>query len=215
MREDRLERLRTFLEEIFRRDLDIIGALCCLLLTAPVFLFLALLMTTDGGAMLFAHRRIGRYGIGFNCWKLRTMVVGAEECLTDYLYYNPEAMAEWKRDHKLEVDPRITPIGRFLRRTSLDELPQMWNVLVGDMSLVGPRPVTEREMRERYGQYAGVVMSVKPGITGAWQVSGRNDVDYEHRILLDAHYVRSRRLITDIGILFKTISVVIARNGAR
>jgi lipopolysaccharide/colanic/teichoic acid biosynthesis glycosyltransferase len=143
------------------------------------------------------------------------MVLNAEECLHEYLRHHPEALLEWERDHKLTVDPRITPLGAVLRRTSLDEIPQLINVLAGHMSLVGPRPVTDREMRERYGPYAAVVTSVRPGITGLWQVSGRNDIDYETRVLMDAQYVRQRTLLTDILILLRTVPAVLKCTGAR
>lgn len=204
----------TAVEELVRRDIDIIGAILCIILTAPVLLILAVLVSIDGGPIFFAHRRVGRHGFAFNCLKFRTMVVGAEECLNEYLRYDNDARVEWLRDHKLRTDPRITPIGRFMRRTSLDELPQMWNVLRGDMSLVGPRPVTEVELRERYGDFARIVTSVRPGVTGIWQVSGRSDADYDSRITLDATYVRTRRLVTDLGILFSTVPAVLSRNGA-
>lgn len=208
------ERLLFIAEEQMRRDIDVIGALLCLILTAPALLIIGLLVAVDGGPLLFAHRRVGRHGLGFNCLKFRTMMVGAEECLSEYLRYAPEARSEWVRDHKLRIDPRVTPLGGFLRRTSLDELPQMWNVLRGDMSLVGPRPVTHIELRERYGLNARVVTSVRPGVTGIWQVSGRSDTDYSSRVLLDTRYARTRRLTTDLGILAQTLPAVIARRGA-
>lgn len=214
MANKRIMQIIPVVEEQARRDIDVVGALCCLVVTAPILVILALLVAIDGGPVLFAHRRIGRHGLAFNCLKFRTMVVGAEECLDEYLRYDIAARSEWLRDHKLRTDPRVTPIGRFLRRTSLDELPQMWNVLRGDMSLVGPRPVTEIELRERYGTYARVVTSVRPGVTGVWQVSGRSDSDYDSRVNLDATYVRTRRLVTDLGILFHTVPAVLSRNGA-
>ena len=209
-----LRQFMTAMEELVRRDIDIIGAVLCIIITAPVLIILAVLISIDGGPVFFGHRRVGRHGFAFNCLKFRTMVVGAEECLNEYLRYDDGARAEWLRDHKLRTDPRITPIGRFMRRTSLDELPQMWNALRGDMSLVGPRPVTEIELRERYGDFARIVTSVRPGVTGAWQVSGRSDADYDSRITLDATYVRTRRLVTDLGILFSTVPAVLSRNGA-
>jgi exopolysaccharide production protein ExoY len=205
-----------FVEETLRRDLDIIGSLVLLLFTAPIFLILAILVAADGGPVFFSHRRVGRNGVSFGCWKFRTMVVGAEECLSEYLRYHPEARAEWDRAQKLAADPRVTPLGAFLRKSTLDEIPQLWNVLLGDMSLVGPRPVTESEMRDRYGAYAKVVTSVRPGVTGAWQVTpDRNEIDYRQRVQLDASYVSERSFVTDIGILLQTMLLVLGRSGSQ
>jgi exopolysaccharide production protein ExoY len=201
-----------FVEDSLRRDVDFIGALCILVLTSPILILTALLVVSDGGPILFAHRRVGLNGVSFGCWKFRTMMVGAEECLAEYLRYHPDALAEWTRAQKLRVDPRITSIGGWLRNASLDEIPQMWNVVVGQMSLVGPRPVTEREMKDRYGPNADLVTSVKPGVTGPWQITrNRNDMDYSDRVQLDVRYVNSRNIATDIGILLQTITVVLWR----
>ena len=203
-----------FAEEILKRDLDIIGSLILLLLTAPVFLILAVLVAADGGPVFFSHRRVGRNGVTFGCWKFRTMVVGAEDCLSEYLRYHPEARVEWDRAQKLAADPRVTPLGGFLRKSTLDEIPQLWNVLLGDMSLVGPRPVTESEMRDRYGAYAKVVTSVRPGVTGPWQVTpARNEIDYRRRVQLDASYVSKRSVVTDFAILLQTMLLVLRRGG--
>jgi exopolysaccharide production protein ExoY len=205
-----------FVEETLRRDFDIVGSLVLLLFTAPIFLILAILVAADGGPVFFSHRRVGRNGVSFGCWKFRTMVVGAEECLSEYLRYHPEARAEWDRAQKLAADPRVTPLGAFLRKSTLDEIPQLWNVLLGDMSLVGPRPVTESEMRDRYGAYAKVVTSVRPGVTGAWQVTpDRNEIDYRQRVQLDASYVSERSFVTDIGILLQTMLLVLGRSGSQ
>jgi exopolysaccharide production protein ExoY len=203
------------LDESMKRDIDVVGALVFLLLALPVVVMLSFLVAADGGPVFFSHRRVGRNGVSFGCLKFRTMFVGAEECLTRYLRYHPEAVCEWERDQKLVRDPRITPVGGVLRQMSLDEVPQMWNVLVGQMSLVGPRPVTEGELRDRYGSYANIITSVRPGVTGAWQVSGRSSVDYSSRVKLDTSYVLSRNLVTDIRILLQTASVVLRRAGAR
>jgi lipopolysaccharide/colanic/teichoic acid biosynthesis glycosyltransferase len=207
--------IRFHFDNIVRRYIDIFVSLFFIIFLLPLLLLLTFLVMIDGGPPLFAHRRVGRNGVSFNCLKFRTMMIGAEQCLIEYLRYNPHAAAEWNRDQKLKFDPRITPIGRLLRSTSLDEIPQLWNVLVGDMSLVGPRPVTESEMRDRYGRYADVVLSVRPGITGLWQISGRNEINYGHRVLLDTQYVRNRGLMSDLRILFKTTWVVFNRVGAR
>jgi exopolysaccharide production protein ExoY len=207
-----LKKASHFVDETLKRNLDIIGSLVLLLLTAPVFLILAILVAADGGPVFFSHRRVGRNGVSFGCWKFRTMVVGAEDCLSEYLRYHPEARVEWDRAQKLAADPRVTPLGAFLRKSTLDEIPQLWNVLRGDMSLVGPRPVTEDEMRERYGAYARVVTSVRPGVTGAWQVTpNRNEIGYGRRVELDASYVSERSVVTDITILLQTTLLVLGR----
>ena len=141
------------------------------------------------------------------------MVNNSQEVLEHLLATDPVAKAEWEKDFKLKNDPRITPIGHFIRKTSIDELPQLWNVLKGDMSFVGPRPVTEVEL-QRYRQYVRYYLAVRPGITGLWQVSGRNDTTYNERIRLDTKYVISWTLLKDIQILFKTVLVVLFRKGA-
>ncbi len=176
------------------------------------FLLMALLIKTSG-PVFFGHWRIGQGGARFLCYKFRTMVPDAESVLDNLLKRDPAAAAEWARDFKLKNDPRITPIGRFLRRTSLDELPQLWNVLVGQMSLVGPRPIVDEEL-VRYGDCASYYLQCKPGITGVWQVSGRNDTSYEERVSMDTWYVRNWSLWHDFVILLKTVSVVFRRNGA-
>ncbi len=204
-----------FADDATRRGIDVIGALCFIIIFAPIFCLLALIVATDGGPVFFSHQRIGRNGVSFGCYKFRTMVVGAEECLAEYLRYHPEVVEQWDRDQKLEADPRITPIGAWLRKTSLDEIPQMWNVILGHMSLVGPRPVTEAEMRGRYRQFSALVTSVRPGVTGLWQVSGRNELNYEKRVQMDVAYVRGRTLAVDLGILLRTFPVVFGRTGAR
>lgn len=195
--------------------LDRVAAALLLVVFAPVFALAAMLIGMDGGPVMFSHRRVGRDGEAFGCLKFRTMVVGAEDLLPEYLRLHPAAAEEWRRGQKLAFDPRVTGIGKLLRRTSLDELPQLWNVLRGEMSLVGPRPVTRSEISTHYSRCAGVVTSVKPGLTGLWQVSGRNDVDYEKRVALDLRYVESWSLLKDLCILFKTADVVLSRSGAR
>jgi undecaprenyl-phosphate galactose phosphotransferase len=167
----------------------------------------------DGGKAFFAHSRVGRHGELFRCYKFRTMISTSSEVLARLLAEDPEARAEWERDHKLRNDPRITPVGRFLRRTSLDELPQLLNVLRGEMSLVGPRPVVMDEL-DRYGEARIYYLQVRPGLTGLWQISGRNDVDYGRRVSLDTWYVRNWTLWYDLVILFKTALVVPSRGGA-
>lgn len=164
---------------------------------------------------MFFQDRVGKKGKGFKCYKFRTMYRDAGERLQELLESNEEARTEWGKFWKLRDDPRITRVGRFLRRTSLDELPQIFNVLKGDMSLVGPRPVTRDEIDKYYKDTAELCFSVTPGITGLWQVSGRSNTSYEYRIALDSWYVRNWNLWLDIIILFKTVNVVLRGDGAR
>lgn len=196
-----------------KRAFDLVAASLLLVLLSPVLLALAWLVKRDGGPAFFGHKRIGQGGKTFQCWKFRSMVVNAQEVLQELLATNAEARAEWEKEFKLKNDPRISRIGHFIRKTSLDELPQLWNVIKGEMSLVGPRPVIQAEL-ERYGDDVTYYLEACPGVTGLWQVSGRNDVDYETRIYLDAWYVKNWSLWTDISILFKTIKVVFFREGA-
>ena len=165
------------------------------------------------GAILFSHTRIGHHGRLFLCYKFRTMVPNAEEKLAEYLNKNPDARKQWEQEFKLKDDPRITRIGRFLRKTSLDELPQFFNVLRGEMSLVGPRPIVKEEI-PKYGEYINDYYAVRPGITGIWQISGRNDIDYPERVRMDSWYIRNWSLWLDIMILVKTVKVVFDRKGA-
>lgn len=197
-----------------KRFVDVGGAAVLLILAAPLLAAIALLVSLDGGPVFFGHRRIGRDGALFRCWKFRTMILDAEPCLEEYLSHHRDACDEWERERKLAFDPRITSVGRFLRRSSLDELPQLVNVVAGDMSLVGPRPVTEVELTH-YGAVAPLYLSVRPGITGLWQVSGRNDVGYDGRVALDARYVETRSLMLDLTILARTAGVVLNGKGAR
>jgi lipopolysaccharide/colanic/teichoic acid biosynthesis glycosyltransferase len=178
----------------------------------PIVAILYVLVRLDGGPGMFAHRRVGRKGETFMCLKLRSMVPDAPRKLEELLARDPAAAQEWALNQKLTDDPRITRIGKFIRQTSLDELPQLWNVLVGDMSLVGPRPVTEQEL-DKYAEAASVYKSMRPGITGAWQVSGRNDVSYAERVALDVGYARSLGFLTDLRIILKTFQVVLKRTG--
>jgi exopolysaccharide production protein ExoY len=195
-----------------KRIVDICLALILLPVLVPVIAVLWAMTRTDGGPGFFGHRRIGKNGKVFRCWKVRTMVPNAEERLVAYLANNPAAAEEWARDHKLTDDPRITKLGRFLRETSLDELPQIWNVLMGEMSFVGPRPVVRAEMR-KYGHGRTAYLTMKPGITGLWQVSGRNDVSYDERVAMDIEYLQTVSLRTDIQLIAKTAGSVLNRTG--
>ena len=195
--------------------LDQFAALLLLLLFAPLMAVIALLVwRRDGAPVLFGHYRIGQHGRPFRCLKFRSMYLDSEAMLRELLERDPAARAEWERDHKLSDDPRITPIGHFLRRTSLDELPQLFNELRGEMSLVGPRPITLAEL-PRYGQVRWHYLSVRPGMTGLWQVSGRNDTTYDERVELDREFVEQHSLRLRLSILLRTLRVVIRGSGAR
>jgi exopolysaccharide production protein ExoY len=202
------------LRPALKRAMDILGAGTLLLLCLPVFLVLAALVRMDGGSAFYAHPRVGRSGRVFGCLKFRSMVMGADRRLAELLERDPAARAEWDATRKLKNDPRITAVGRFLRATSLDELPQLINVLKGEMSLVGPRPVQAAELSLHYGAAAMHYLAVRPGITGPWQVSGRSDTSYAQRVALDVGYVSQPSLWTDVKILLRTPVAVLARRGA-
>jgi undecaprenyl-phosphate galactose phosphotransferase len=212
--------MRTFLPGAWRRiarsvkfGLDVAMAATLLALTAPLMLAIAWQIRRDGGPALFRHQRIGAHGRSFPCMKFRTMHVDADALLADILARDPAAASEWEASQKLKDDPRITPIGQVLRRTSLDELPQLINVLRGEMSLVGPRPIVAAEVRF-YGRHIADYYQARPGITGLWQVSGRSDTSYPRRVELDVWYVRNWVLWHDIAILLKTVPAVLFRRGA-
>ena len=198
-----------------KRTFDIVVALTMLLFALPAMFFIAVLMfSTDRGPILFSHERIGQNGKRFRCLKFRSMVVDSQEALRRHLELIPQARAEWDATQKLRDDPRVTLLGRFLRVTSLDELPQLINVIRGEMSLVGPRPIVQDEV-VRYADQIEHYAAVRPGITGLWQVSGRSDVDYDQRVQLDTLYVREWSFIGDLVILVKTVKVVVMRTGSR
>ncbi len=196
-----------------KRVFDVAAALVLMLLLSPLLVMVALLVMRDGGPCLYGHTRVGVDGRKFKCLKFRSMVRNADAVLKDLLASDAQARAEWAADFKLKNDVRVTRFGHFIRKTSIDELPQLWNVVRGDMSLVGPRPVVEKEL-ERYGDSVSYYLEVLPGITGLWQVSGRNDTDYDTRVALDVAYVRNWTFGGDIVILFKTIGVVLRGRGA-
>ncbi len=192
-----------------------VAAALLLIALAPAMLVVAWqVWRQDRGPILFGHYRVGRDGKLFRCLKYRTMRMDAQAMLNELLERDVVARAEWERDCKLTNDPRVTPIGDFLRRTSLDELPQLFNVLRGEMSLVGPRPITVQELT-KYGHVRWHYLSVRPGITGLWQVSGRSDTTYDQRVDLDRRYVEVRSPWLDILLLMKTVKVVLLRDGAR
>ncbi|MCC6682295.1 MAG: undecaprenyl-phosphate galactose phosphotransferase WbaP [Phycisphaeraceae bacterium] len=190
--------------------LTVVGGLVIL----PLLLLIALAVKLDSrGPVLFGHERIGREGRPFNAWKFRSMRHDADKRLADYLEAHPELRQQWERDHKLRDDPRVTRLGWLLRKTSLDELPQLWNVLVGQMSLVGPRPIVTEEI-DRYREDYALYLKVRPGITGLWQISGRNDTSYHERVNLDAFYVRNWSVWLDLYVLSRTAWVVLFGRGA-
>jgi Undecaprenyl-phosphate galactose phosphotransferase WbaP len=196
-----------------KRAFDIIGSALIMSFLSPIIILILYQVSRDGGSPIYGHERVGLNGKKFHCLKFRSMILNSQEVLADLLVNDEEARKEWNKDFKLKNDPRITKVGQFIRKTSLDELPQLWNVFRGEMSLVGPRPVIEKEL-ERYAGDADYYLMAKPGMTGLWQVSGRNNVDYDVRVYFDAWYVKNWSLWNDIAILFKTINVVLRRDGA-
>ncbi|MDN7737274.1 MULTISPECIES: sugar transferase [Burkholderia] len=200
-------------KRMLKRGFDLVGASVLLVVLAPVLLGIAWAVRRDRGPAIFGHERVGRDGRRFKCLKFRSMVTNADVALKTLLERDANARAEWDREFKLKNDVRITPIGHLLRRTSLDELPQLLNVLKGEMSLVGPRPIVEAELK-RYGGDVRYYLMAKPGMTGLWQVSGRNDTDYSTRVSLDVAYVRGWSLRLDMGILLRTLRVVVRGSGA-
>lgn len=217
--QERSQRTNSIPSEYFRYR---IIKRCCdvllVLISMPVILLVlgvvsAVVMLSSPGPIFYSHRRIRKNGAFFSMWKFRTMCVNSAEVLEDYLARHPAARAEWNRTHKLREDPRITRLGIFLRRYSLDELPQLWNVLMGQMSLVGPRPIVAAEV-EKYGDCFDCYCRVKPGLTGLWQVSGRSELSYDARVALDCAYVEHWSLTKDAMILLKTFSSVVNQEGA-
>lgn len=197
-----------------KRALDILLSLTALFVLTPLVLATALILLIMQGRPIFiAHRRIGRGGAMFPCLKFRTMVNNNQAILEKYLAANPAERAEWLATRKLRNDPRITPFGVFLRKSSIDELPQLINVLLGHMSIVGPRPIVQSEM-EFYGPYYSDYIRVRPGLTGLWQVSGRSDTDFNQRVQLDAFYVANRSTFGDVVIMAKTIPAVLNARGS-
>jgi lipopolysaccharide/colanic/teichoic acid biosynthesis glycosyltransferase len=196
-----------------KRVFDVVAGIAVILVLSPVIAAIVACLYATGGSPLFRHRRVGKDGVLFECLKFRTMVKNADQVLRDLLDSDHLIKEEWLKDHKLKDDPRVTRLGRFLRISSLDELPQLWNVLRGEMSLVGPRPVVPEELGRYKGKVA-IFLAAKPGITGLWQISGRTDIDYRSRVALDLCYVRSRSFALDLLILIKTLPSVFARDGA-
>lgn len=196
-----------------KRSFDIAAAVVAILLLLPLFCLVALaIKLMDRGPVLYRHRRIGRGGEAFDCLKFRTMVCDADQVLQRHLRADRQAAREWHEKQKLTDDPRVTPLGSVLRHTSLDELPQLINILKGEMSVVGPRPIVAAEIA-KYGESIDHYFRARPGLTGAWQVSGRNDVDYRFRVRLDRHYVENWKFRRDLLIIVKTVGVVVTARG--
>ena len=200
-----------------KRTVDVLCSMVLLMFLLPVIILIVLGIGMCGGPIFFVHERVGYGGVSFNCLKFRTMRVDAEQVLNDLLMRDPVARLEWDNTRKLRDDPRITRIGRLLRALSLDELPQLINIIRGDMSLVGPRPVVAAELESFYKPLGGVgaYLSVRPGLTGQWQICGRSDKSYAERVGLDMAYVSDMSLTTDTFIILKTLRVVLSRKGAR
>jgi lipopolysaccharide/colanic/teichoic acid biosynthesis glycosyltransferase len=202
--------------EFAKRLFDIAFSLSVLILFFPIYIILALLIAVSSeGPIFYVQERVGKNYRRFKCIKFRTMVTNADEILVQIMETSPELRQEFDSTFKLKHDPRITKIGHFLRITSLDEFPQFWNVLKGDMSVVGPRPLVVEEL-PKYGCHIDQILTIRPGITGLWQVSGRNDIPYPQRVQIDLHYVKCRKFWLDLWIILKTIDVVIMpkNNGA-
>ncbi len=204
-----LIRQQSRLGRVIKRSGDVLFSLVVISLGSPIFLLLAVLVKVSSpGPVFYVQQRVGRDYRHFGCIKFRTMRADAEDVLSNLLVNSASMRAEFERDFKLRQDPRITPIGRFLRRSSLDELPQFLNVLRGEMSLVGPRPIVEKEL-PRYGKFMDEIAAVRPGLTGLWQVSGRNNLSYTQRVRLDLAYARGRSFMLDLAIILRTFGVLL------
>lgn len=199
---------------IAKRSFDVTSAVLALLVLSPIFLMImALVKFTDKGPAFYGHRRVGHNGRNFHCLKFRTMVMNGDEVLRQYLAANPEAADEWKSTRKLKNDPRVTAIGTVLRKLSLDELPQLINIIRGEMSVVGPRPVVDEELNY-YESAARYYLSTRPGLTGLWQISGRNDVSYKARVDFDTQYVQNWSMMQDMFIIVRTVPAVCMSRGS-
>lgn len=201
--------LETLDGQLIKRLFDIVFSLTVLILFSPVYLLIALLIVlSSSGPVFYVQERVGKNYRRFGCIKFRTMVPNADEMLLEMLRTSPHLRQEFESNFKLKYDPRITWIGHFLRVTSLDEFPQFWNVLMGDMSVVGPRPLVVEEL-PKYGTHIDTILTIRPGITGMWQVSGRNDIPYPQRVRIDLYYANFRTFWMDLWIIVKTIGVVV------
>lgn len=200
-----------FVKTVFDYTLTAVGTICI----SPLLVYIAYRIKKDSvGDAIYPGKRMGKDGSLFKCYKFRSMYTNGEEIIQKYYEEHPNKKREYEIYHKLDDDPRVTPFGNFIRRTSIDELPQIFNVLLGDMSLVGPRPYLPSEL-EDMGEAAETILKVKPGITGYWQVNGRSNVDFESRLLMDVWYVKNRTFLMDAKLLWQTIGVVLMRKGAK
>ena len=205
---------------IIKRFVDIIGALvgCIILLPLTLVIWIANMLAKDNGSVFYVQKRIGKNGKEFDMYKFRTMCNNAQEMVKDEetmrMHFTEEQIEEWKENFKIEDDPRITKVGNFLRKTSLDEVPQVINILKGDLSIIGPRPIIEEEL-EKYGENKEKFLSVTPGLTGYWAANGRSDTDYEKRVEMELYYVDNISLKLDVEIFLKTIISVLKREGAK
>jgi lipopolysaccharide/colanic/teichoic acid biosynthesis glycosyltransferase len=203
-------------KDLIKRVFDVVFSLLVLICGAPIYLLIGLLIYIDSpGSVFYIQERVGKNYRHFRCIKFRTMIENADEILVDLISSSADVSQEFSDNFKLKNDPRITPIGKFLRCTSLDELPQFWNVLTGDMSVVGPRPLVPEEL-VKYEHHIDKVLAIKPGITGLWQVSGRNDIPYQKRVQIDVYYADRHNIWLDLWIAMKTVTVVLfpKNNGA-
>lgn len=204
-----------FIEKVIKRFVDILGAICGIILLVPVTIvvFFINIFKGEKSKIFFKQKRIGRNGKLFEIYKFQTMIPNADEYLKEYLSKNEEAKIEYKKYKKLKNDPRVTPVGNFLRKTSLDEFPQFINVLIGNMTLVGPRPYLPREIDDM-GEYYNYIIKCTPGITGPWQISGRSNTNFEDRLKIDKEYYENLSLKNDALILFKTVKNILNKTGA-
>ncbi len=199
---------------LMKRCFDVLAAATAIFLLTPLLIGIAILVrATSAGPLLYGHNRVGFNGKTFKCWKFRTMVTDGDIVLERCLRDQPELRAEWNETQKLRDDPRVTAVGRVLRKLSIDELPQLFNIMAGDMSVVGPRPIVAEEAR-RYGQSLGHYLRTRPGLTGLWQVSGRSDTGYRQRIILDRCYVKNWSIVCDISIILRTVPAVLRSSGS-
>ncbi|MCR5605802.1 MAG: exopolysaccharide biosynthesis polyprenyl glycosylphosphotransferase, partial [Treponema sp.] len=199
---------------LVKRIVDLLILLAMSPLVIPIVLIVSIIVKISSpGPIFYGHKRVGKDGKEFKCWKFRSMVINADKMLDKILEEHPEMREEWERDRKFTHDPRVTKIGKILRKTSIDELPQLWNVLVGEMSFIGPRPVTSPELA-KYGDKANFILSVLPGLSGMWQISGRSTTGYEERITLDSYYIQNWSVWLDLWIIIKTVWVVLKGKGA-
>jgi exopolysaccharide production protein ExoY len=207
---------RQWMNKQLKRGFDLIFSISCLLIGFPFYLLIALgILYSSPGKIFYSHIRIGKGGKSFRCYKFRTMYKNADQRLQEILNSNSDLKKEWESCYKLKQDPRVTPFGRFLRKTSLDELPQFWNVIKGDLSVVGPRAVVQEELDKFFGPKAQKILSIRPGLTGLWQISGRSDIHcYQKRIELDEYYVDHYSLLLDLKLIVKTIPSMICAKGA-